>query len=208
MHKVGLVGIILLGVCSSDVSAADTVSSNMPITACVQLSSVALEPILLAQANTPRQEPKPAQRDRDLFAPISERDLKRLIGALTPGKLKDAEGQKIDAFRRRSPLSAQRMGVLMQDVTAILARTHLTESLKRLTVMPDADKAAIGWGQGMVKALDFCLEGRYEPFGGGPVFQDAVTLVLNNRVILEQLVLGNIIPDKVPGGIPGEPDGP
>ena len=97
---------------------------------------------------------------------------------------------------------------MMQDVTAILARTHLEELLGRLKGEPDVNKDALAWGYNMAKALEFCFEGRYEAFGGNPAFQESVAEVLNNREILEDLVLGNAIPDIPPGGAPGGPEVP
>jgi len=167
-----------------------------------------MDRIVIAQAATASPRPMESKRDPEIFRPINEKDLKRLIDALTPAELEEQDGKKIAAFRRRSAMPAERMAVLMQDITAILARTHLDESLGRLAGMPDPDKGAIGWGQGMIKALEFCMQGRYQDFGGNPAFQESVTLVLRNREILEEVVLGNIMPDVVPEDPPHGPDVP
>lgn len=207
-RKVGLFCVVPVVALGAATISPDTGYSATPSQTCVQLSPALMDRIVIAQAAIARPKPIEGERDPEVFRPINEKDLKLLIEALTPTKLEERDGKRIAAFRRRSPMPAERMAVLMQDITAILARTHLDESLGRLAGMPDPDKEALGWGQGMIKALEFCMQGRYEEFGGNPAFQESVTLVLQNREILEEVVLGNIIPDVVPEDPPHGPDIP
>lgn len=183
-----------------------TVFAAEPVitTACVQLAPAVLETMTLSASLDAASMQELAKRDPKLFAPINERDMKSLVDALGAARGKDGEEGRIAAFRARFSLPPMRLAVLMQDVTAMLARADLAESVKRLSSTPGGDKFAIEWGQSVISAFDLCLEQRYEPFGGDLAFQSAETLILNNRPILENLVLGNAIPKTPPGEIPQE----
>ncbi len=207
MRPLGLFCIMLLSICSTGLLAVDAVASPAPTQSCVKLAPALIAPILLAQADMQKSPARPTI-DPDLYRPLGKGDVKILINALTRSDVKGQQGKRIAAFRRSSRLPAERLAVMMQDVTAILARTHLDEMLGRLQGAPDVDKDALAWGQNMAKAFDFCFEGRYEQFGGNPAFQESVAEVLNNRNILEDLVLGNVMPDVVEGGVPPGPETP
>lgn len=136
--------------------------------------------------------------NRELFKPMTRAEIKLLIAILRPVTLEKEAGYEIGRAERKPALPQMRIGVLTQDVIAILARAHLDETLKRMQSMPDVDKRMIAWGGRAAAALDFCGGLRYRDFGGDIALAESRQIVLENRAILERLIL---VP-RLPGGDP------
>lgn len=133
-------------------------------------------------------------KNKQFFKPMTRQEVKLLISALKPVKLKGAKGQAIAALKKGSKLSLERVGMLMQDITAVLAKIHLQETVAALKKMPNANANTIAWGTKVAKALDMCGRMRYAEFGGDLAFQESIKIVLENRAILESLVLESKLP--------------
>jgi hypothetical protein len=127
--------------------------------------------------------------NRELFKPMTRAEIKLLIAILQPVMLKGETGYKTGGSGKKQALPSERIGVLTQDVIAILARIHLDETLKRMQSMPNVDKGMIAWGEKAAIGLDFCGEQRYRDFGGDIALAESRTIVLENRAILETLIL-------------------
>ncbi len=143
---------------------------------------------------------------KDLFVPMRRKEVKALIQLLKYTSLEEKKGFRLSAEGRKR-FSIERMGVLMQDITALLARIHLEETLAALKKIPDADKGAIEWGTQVSEALDLCSRQRYEGFGGDPAFRESLDIVMDNRAVLEELLLESKLPVTgagAPGG--GRPE--
>lgn len=139
----------------------------------------------------PLEKAPPMPLDKELYRPMTEKELTHLIDMLTPVKLegKMSRGYIIKGAKKEIKLSTERIGVLLQDITAVLTRVHLEETLARLKGMPDMDKARMAWGTEMVEILDDCGRTRYDDFGGEIAFVESMELVLDHRVTLESLIL-------------------
>ena len=137
--------------------------------------------------------------DKIIFKPMTRGEIKHLIDALKPVALKDGSGFRVEGPLEGRSLSLARMGVLIQDVTAVLANIHFEETLLRMKKLPGVEKHMIAWASDVSKALDFCGRLRYEEFGGDIAFQESVRIVLDNREILESVILEPQLPG---GGIP------
>lgn len=140
-------------------------------------------------------------RNKALLKPMTRDEVKMLIVMLQPEKLKDGGGYRLASRQLTGKLSTERAGVLMQDITAELTRIHLGELLQTLKGLPDVNKTTLEWGQHAAQALDFCGDMRYLDYGGDIALQLANTIVLENREILERLILETKLPgrDLLPG---------
>ena len=136
--------------------------------------------------------------NRELFKPMTRAEIKLLIAILQPVALKKEAGYEIGRAEKKPALPQTRIGVLTQDVIAVLARVHLDETLKRMQSMPDVDPDMIAWGNQAAAALDFCGGLRYRDFGGDIALAESRQIVLENRAILERLILVS----RMPGGDP------
>ena len=139
----------------------------------------------------PLEKAPPMPLDKELYRPMTEKELTCLIGILTPVEFegKVSAGYIIKGAKKEIKLSTERIGVLLQDITAVLTRVHLEETLTRLKGMPDMDKARMAWGTEMLGSLDDCGRFRYDDFGGEIAFVESMELVMDYRVTLESLIL-------------------
>lgn len=144
--------------------------------------------------------------NRDLFKPMSRREVSALIELLGTADKKTGKGPAVSGKESAGrELSRERIYVLTQDILAHLARIHMDEAVAQIKKMPKPDKPALDWGMGMAAMLDRCGRGRYEGFGGDPAFGETLDIVRDNRVLLERVVVEKwVLEGKVPGtGGPG-----
>jgi hypothetical protein len=176
---------------------------------CITLNATALATLRLAQAEPKKPAdskaaavPPPAVR-----RPMTDRELRLLITVLSAiewdGPKDGARAAGTPNTRARSPnerlpIALDRLGVLLLDSSAILARTQLEETLKDLRGLPTPDLGQIRWGESALVGLDTCLRGRYAEFGGEPAFRQVTQLVLQNRATLERLISGPNLASRAP----------
>lgn len=206
IRKIVLVSVALLLASAAFVEAGDVQEPTGPAKKQSVISRPCVEPMKNpgGDAQFPKFPPASVKIDpkqKDLFVPIKREEVRVLAESLKYTALKDQRGFRLSA-KDGIKFSIERMGVLMQDITALLAKIHLEETLAALKKMPNPDKNAIAWGTQVAKAIDICGRQRYEGFGGDPAFQESLDIVQDNREILEKLILESKLP--FPGaGAPG-----
>jgi hypothetical protein len=165
---------------------------------CIVLNASTMAAFRLAQAEPGAQtKPKPALApSRELRQPMTDRELTRLIGFLATSEVDEKQPRSRPS--ERLTLRRERMGVLLLDSSAILARASLEEALTQLRQSPQPDKIQIEWAENALRGLDMCLQDRYAEFGGDVAFQQAQKLVLGNRKTLEQLITRTALGSRKP----------
>lgn len=140
--------------------------------------------------------------NKQLYKPMTRQEIKRLVKALKPRQLENNKGMvyRYSENFKAAGLSEERVTVLIQDIVSILTEKHLTETLARMQDLPNVDEHRLAWGTEVAKVLNICGEERYQDFGGNPAFQESIQIVLENREILESVVIPYINPRN--GGNP------
>ena len=154
---------------------------------------VLAEPLPLEAAGSSGQ---PAQPTPDMKRPISEADVKALIEAFEPVPLKDGQGVGIRAaVEGKSPLAADRFGVVVGDAISLLAVLHARETLDGL------GKARLTADQRRTFEQDFrrvigCGESRFASRGGAAAMKTSLEVVRKHRGELEPLLLDKLQPRR------------
>lgn len=149
---------------------------------CVVLSEQALP-------QDPRQEPPVAQvpqtvpaPEADLRRPPSEADVVELIATL------EAANGGATTAPVATHLPADRLRVVLDDVTALLVAVEAREAAQRPTGRTSVESRK--WLDAQVARIQTCVAGRYQDRGGEPAYRGSVALLEKHRAKLEPLLLG------------------
>ena len=129
---------------------------------------------------------------KKLLAPMTKKEMRLLIHALEPVRLKKGGGWAIRAVVEGSKLHPARMRVLFDDTIAILADLHGNEVLGRLKQNPGINNnKVVGWMEKAVNAIHWCAEGKFADRGKELAFAESVKVVEEFRPDLERLLVRN-----------------
>ncbi len=157
----------------------------------------ALNTLEWQQLGRAQQKGRPPVSKEELRRPMSEKELQQLIRALEPIEKEKGKGLAPRAFVEGTPLGLERLGVLLGDVTALLADLHAQEMLERLRKTPGGRAEALAWAEKFSTAIHGCIEVQFGARGGAPAFSRSLDLVRQHRVTLET-VLGKFWRLQVP----------
>jgi len=187
--------------------SAETQSVQSLTGSCVALnrSTPTLAGLLLAQAELSQaarsEQGSTSRKAADAMQrPMTEQELLRIDRYLSP--ISQAGKTKAPADLSRSGLSSERLGVVLLDSTAILARADLRTTLDQWRRIPGFSRQTIAWGEAVLGGLTDCINSRYEEFGGQPTIQSMEALVLRLRPVLDNLIVGS---DRGSVVLPKEP---
>ena len=152
----------------------------------------------------PRPEPALERKpDGDLRKPIAEREVLDLIAMLEAVTATPEVAQARKSVAPAPDLdrsAADRLRVVLHDVTTLLVTVHAREATKQLETSGPSGSQAREWLQGRFTALQTCATASYEGRGGATAYRQSLALVEKHRSKLEPLVLG--LGQWVPSGPP------
>jgi hypothetical protein len=143
-------------------------------------------------------------QDKALLKPMTRAEIKRLVVALSAAATKGGQSPA-KAGTDGQGLTWERTAVITHDVLTLLAGVHMRESLAAYQKTPKPDQAVVDFNLSAQKTLDVCARGRYREFGGDPAYQQSLQIVLENRQLLEKLMLEPLLPSRNPRA--GHPSG-
>jgi hypothetical protein len=143
---------------------------------------------------------------KDLFRPMTEKELILMIRAMEPVKTK-AGGWALRALAEdgeNGKVDLDRMGVVMGDAINLLSVIHTKEMLDRLKKTPGIGKKDLRRMENAFKAIEKCGQMRFDGWGGEQAFQESVRIVESHRPELEILFSNAWEMDALPriGGRP------
>jgi len=202
MRKLLLALTVLLVLPSFPIYAGDTGEKDRFESRRFILSHPCIEPMKRPGTAGPSLTAPPSSiaidpQNKDLFKPMTRREMTLLIEVLKDIK-KDPKGFKIKDTRG---LHLERIWVLAQEILALLAKVHMDETLTALTNDLNTDPDTLRKATDAAKSLDMCVRSRYEGSGGQHAFEEALQMVLDNRAILEQLILQKLMLDSKMNGL-------
>lgn len=156
---------------------------------CVMLA--ALNPQEFQKSEFPKALQKAPRRtpEKELRRPMNEQELRLLLRAMEPVELKKGKERALRAAVEGTELPLDRMGVLLDDITALLAHLHARETLDRLAGMRDLKPEARAWMEEALQGIRGCVPDRFAERGGPPAFAQSLRLVEQFRPELENMLL-------------------
>ena len=130
--------------------------------------------------------------DKDLLRPANEKEIRSMIRAMEPVKLKGSDGWALRAVVEGDKLNFDRVGVVLSDAITMLTIVQGKEALNRFKKVPGIGKEDLAFMEQGFKAIQFCVEARYKEWGGEPAYMESIKLVEKLRPELESLILKNI----------------
>ena len=130
--------------------------------------------------------------DKKLLRPAKEKEIRSMIRAMEPVRLKGGDGWTLRAVAKGDKLNLDRMGVILSDALTMLAIIQGKEVLNRFKKIPGVGKEELVFMEQGYKSLQFCAETRFEEWGGEPAYLESIRIVEILRPELESLLLKNI----------------
>jgi hypothetical protein len=188
---------------------------------CIQLAQAdQAQPPQSSPAGAGRRATELTPQQKRLLMPLTAAELKILIAVLSaPQTAQSAkpssrarasgggpsEGVAIQLPKGPRGMTLPRLGILMQDITAVLVRAELEETIQQIPHSSNTDPRVAAWAEQLSRALEQCTQQRYAGFGGDPIYRQVRQLVLNNRTVLERLIVGARLPEPASAAGQGQP---
>jgi hypothetical protein len=137
------------------------------------------------------KEVRPSIPKKELLRPFSEKEIRQMIRAMEPVRLKNGDGWAIRGALEGSELSLERMGVVLSDVITLLADLKSHETLGRLK-KAGTNKEDLAWIKKAFKAVHFCAEARF----GDLAYKESIEIVEKYSSELESMILKGLAFEK------------